>query len=80
MHCMVRLNDSHIISTGGREELSRISSSADLLSNSNWSPLPDLIEARHGHICGRYGKENVVVAGGLTQQNTEIFSLILMKW
>ena len=81
MHCMFRLNITHIVNTGGRGTFSRALSNVDVLSlDFIWGKLTDMKIGRYGHACGHYGMKEIIVAGGLNIKDTEIFSIKFSEW
>lgn len=81
MHCMLKLNGTHIVSTGGRGISSKALYSVDVLSLSFiWGKLANMIVARYGHACGHYKMEELIVAGGLNIKETEIFRIKFSEW
>ena len=81
MHCMIPLNYTHIISTGGRGAGSKPLYSVNAMTREMlWKQLPNLVVARYGHSCGHYKGEDIIVAGGLNIQSSEIYSMIYQQW
>ena len=81
MHCIVKLNRTHMVSTGGRGTSSKALNNVDVLSlDFVWGKLPNMNTARYGHACGHYGMKEIIVAGGLNMIKTEIFSIKFSEW
>ena len=81
MHCIFKLNKTHIINTGGRGIHSRALHDVEVLKmNNGWGKLANMKFARYGHACGHYGMEEIIVAGGLTIKESEKFSIKFLKW
>ena len=81
MHCMTRLDSETIISTGGSGTTFRAQSFALKLGPKTvWANLSGMNQARHGHACGHYGNDLILVAGGLNIKSTEIFDVTTGHW
>ena len=81
MHCMFKLDKTRLVSTGGRGLTSRGLHNVDVLTlNFEWHTLANMAIARYGHVCGHYGKDQVIVAGGLNIEETEVFSIKFREW
>ena len=81
MHCMFKLNMTHMVSTGGRGTSSRALNNINILSlDSIWQKLKDMNIGRYGHACGHYGMKDIIVSGGLNLKDTEIFSIKFSEW
>ena len=81
MHCIFRLNMTHIVNTGGRGSSSRNLHNVDFLtSDFIWGKLTDMNFGRYGHACGHYGIKYIIVAGGLNVKDAEIFSIKFSEW
>ena len=81
MHCMFKLNKSHVVSTGGRDSSSRMLHRVDLLNmNWDWDRLPRMHTGRYGHACGHYRREEIIVAGGLNVHGSELYSIKFSEW
>ena len=81
MHCMVQLNITHVVSTGGKGASSSAVKNAEILNSEMiWGCLPSMIVARFGHACGVYGNREIILVGGLNIKESEILSVILSEW
>ena len=81
MHCLCKLNMTHIVNTGGRGTSSRALDDVDVLSSDLiWGKLPDMNIGRYGHACGHYGNTEIIVAGGLNIKGIEIFLIKFSEW
>ena len=80
-HCMVKVNSSHFITTGGKKTGTTLDY-VDIFyfgSSKNWTALPSMSFKRFGHSCG-ITKNHLIVTGGLYLDTTEIFLLERLEW
>ena len=81
MHCMLKLNNTHILKTGGKDNSSKALNDVNFLDlDLIWEKLPNMNIGRYGHACGHYTKKEIVVAGGLNIISTEIYSIKFSEW
>ena len=81
MHCIFKLNVTHIVNSGGRGTSSRALATVDVLSlDFIWGKITDMTIGRYGHVCGHYGTKEIIVAGGLNIKDTEIFQIKFSEW
>lgn len=81
MHCILKLNYTHAIMTGGRGTSSRALKNIHLFSmDFVWGKLANMLVGRYGHACGHYEMAEIIVAGGLNIKETEIYSFKFSEW
>jgi len=87
-HCLVSLNSTHVLLTGGYTG-SDISSAAFLYSEGNgFTKIEDMKKARYGHGCSVIDDSTVIVAGGIissgeysySSRSTEYLNLTSLTW
>jgi len=79
-HCMIKINESHILITGGHTESNEESKSAFLYSEeTGFTRLEDMKKKRSYHGCSLINDNVVFVAGGY-EEDTEYLNLTTLNW
>ena len=89
-HCLAKMNDTHAILVGGRLPDESASDRVFVINFSTqvWTEVEPLSEPRDRHTCQMVESENqergpelIVVGGGtITQNTTEIYSVLDQEW
>ena len=78
-HCLVKLNETHLLMAGGYTDNGASSKSYVYSQAGGFTPQPDMITARHYHACTLFG-DNVFAVGGDNINKVEYFSLSSPAW